>query len=961
MIEYYFKQQLPDVDPQETEEWIDALDEIVAKEGVERARFVLYKVLKRARMLHLGLPPLVQTRYINTISPEQEPPFPGDEQIELRIRRMVRWNAVAMVHRANQRFPGIGGHLSTYASAASLYEVGFNHFFRGKDAPGGGDQIFFQGHAGPGIYARAFLEGRLTESQLDHFRRETRPGEGLSSYPHPRLMPDIWEFPTVSMGLGPLNAVYQARFNRYLAARGIKDTSACRVWAFVGDGEMDEPEAIGGLCLAAREGLDNLTFVVNCNLQRLDGPVRGNGKIIQELEALFRGAGWNVIKVIWGREWDPLLARDVDGVLVSRMTEALDGDYQRYSIDSGAYIREHFFGTDEKLKAMVAHLSDGDLVRLRRGGHDYKKLYAAYRTATEHKGAPTVILAKTVKGWTLEGAEAKNVTHQVKHLSVKELIAFRDRLRLPISDKELEDDDPPYFHPGPKSKEIAYLIERRRALGGFVPRRVVRATAPPLPSEETYRELLVGTGGMPNGTASAPPSGASAPEDAEKREVAPAAPATAAGAAAAPTGAGAAREVSTTMAFARLLRSLLRDPGIGRRIVPIIPDEARTFGMDPLFREVKIYSHLGQLYEPVDSNLFLRYAEAKDGQILEEGITEAGSMASFTAAGTCHATHGEYMIPFFIFYSMFGFQRIGDLAWAFGDARGRGFLIGATAGRTTLNGEGLQHEDGQSHVLASTFPSCLAYDPAWSFELATIVRDGLRRMLVEGEDVFYYITVYNENYTMPVMPEGCEEGILRGLYRFRAAPDAEPADARARGGRGGRAGARPRAQLLGSGPILNHALRAQEILAERYGVAADAWSATSYLLLRRDALEAERWNRLHPGEAPRVPYVTRSLAESRGPVIAACDYMKAVPDQIARWVPPDARGPRRFVTLGTDGFGRSDTRETLRRHFEIDAESIVVATLSALAESGEIEPGVAAKAIRDLGIDPSRPDPASTP
>jgi pyruvate dehydrogenase E1 component len=938
MIEYYFKQHLPDVDPNETDEWIAALDQIVETDGPERARFVLYKILKRARMLHLGLPPLVQTRYINTISPEQEPPFPGDEQIELRIRRMVRWNAVAMVLRANQRFPGIGGHLSTYASAASLYEVGFNHFFRGKDAPGGGDQIFFQGHAAPGIYARAFLEGRLSESQLDHFRRETRPGEGLSSYPHPRLMPDFWEFPTVSMGLGPLTAVYQARFNRYIAARGIKDTSACRVWAFVGDGEMDEPEAIGGLSLAAREGLDNLTFVVNCNLQRLDGPVRGNGKIIQELEALFRGAGWNVIKVIWGREWDPLLAQDVDGVLVNKMSDTLDGEFQRFSIESGAYIREHFFGPDERLKAMVAHLSDEDLVRLRRGGHDYRKLYGAYKAATEHKGAPTVILAKTVKGWTLEGAEGKNITHQVKHLSVKEMMAFRDRLQLPISDKELEDDDPPYYNPGADNEEIRYLIERRRALGGFVPRRVVRGDTPALPPDETYKELLVGTGGMPNGTAATAPSGPAASDSRAKSEGA---------------GAPAAREVSTTMAFVRLLRSLLRDPQIGRRIVPIIPDEARTFGMDPLFREVKIYSAAGQLYEPVDSNLVLRYAEAKDGQILEEGITEAGSMASFTAAGTCYATHGEFTIPFFIFYSMFGFQRIGDLAWAFGDARGRGFLIGATAGRTTLNGEGLQHEDGQSLLLASTFPSCIAYDPAWSYEVATIVKGGLRRMVREEEDVFYYITVYNENYAQPAMPEGSEEGIVRGLYRFRGAPETEPepADARTRGGRGGRGGgAKPRAQLLGSGPILNHALRAQEILAQRHGVAADVWSATSYGELRRDALAAERWNRLHPGARARVPYVTSALAGTRGPVIAASDYMKAVPDQIARWIPPDGDSPRRFVVLGTDGFGRSDTRETLRRFFEIDAESIVIATLSALAESGAMKAEDVSRAMRDLGV-----------
>ncbi len=941
-----FKRHLPDVDEQETREWIESLDSVLASGGPERARFLLLKVLKRARMLEIGLPPLVQTRYINTISPEQEPPFPGDEQIEHRVRRMVRWNAVAMVHRANLRFTGIGGHLSTYASAASLYEVGFNHFFRGKDAPGRGDQIYFQGHAAPGIYARAFLEGRLSESQLDHFRREAVRGEGLSSYPHPRLMPDFWEFPTVSMGLGPLTAVYQARFNRYLAERGIADTSACRVWAFVGDGEMDEPEAVAGLSLAAREGLDNLTFVINCNLQRLDGPVRGNGKIIQELEALFRGAGWNVIKVIWGREWDRLLANDVDGILVNKMNDTLDGEFQRYSVESGAYIREHFFGPDEKLRAMVASLSDDDLVRLRRGGHDYRKLYGAYKFATEHRGAPTAILAHTVKGWTLDGAQGKNVTHQIKHLSVKELKIFRDRLELPISDAALDKDDPPYYHPGPKSAEIEYLIERRRTLGGFAPRRVVNAKAPPLPGDDTYKELREGTG-------SAAPAAAT-PAAAAPAAAAPAATAPApAGAPAAP--APVAREVSTTMAFGRILRTLLRDPGIGKRIVPIIPDEARTFGLDALFREVKIYSAVGQLYEPVDSNLFLRYAESMDGQILEEGITEAGAMASFAAAGTSYATHGEFTIPFFIFYSMFGFQRIGDLAWAFGDARGRGFLLGATAGRTTLNGEGLQHQDGHSPILAATNPSCIAYDPAWSYELATIVKDGLRRMIAEGEDVFYYITLYNENYAMPAMPAGSEEGILRGLYRFRAAPAVKGAAA---SGAKGAAGA-PRAQLFGSGPILRHALRAQEILAEEYGVSADVWSATSYLELRREALAVERWNRMHPGKPQRVSRVEQLLADAPGPVIAATDYMKAVPDQIARWVPAEGRGPRAFTSLGTDGFGRSDTRDTLRRYYEIDAASIVVATLSALAAAGTVKNDAVSRAIAGLEIDADRANPGA--
>jgi pyruvate dehydrogenase E1 component len=916
-----FKQQLPDADPAETQEWIDALDGVVESAGRERARFLLYKILKRARMLHVGIPPLVQTRYINTISPEQEPPFPGDEGIELRIRRMVRWNAAVMVHRANERHPGLGGHLSTYAAAASLYEVGFNHFFRGKEAPCGGDQIFYQGHAAPGIYARAFLEGRITERQLDLFRQETGPGGGLSSYPHPRLMPDFWEFPTVSMGLGPLTAIHQARFNRYLTARGIRDASDCRVWAFAGDGEMDEPEAVGALSLAAREGLDNLVLVVNCNLQRLDGPVRGNGKIIQELEALLRGAGWNVLKVVWGREWDALLARDADGVLVERMNETVDGEYQRLSVETGGYIREHFFGPDPRLRRLVEDLSDDDLRRLRRGGHDYRKLYAAYKVAVEHKGAPTAILAKTVKGWTLgEGAEARNVTHQVKHLSLAELRAFRDRLELPIPDSRLE--DPPYYHPGPDSAEIRYLLERRRLLGGVIPRRVVRAAAPGLPDPKVYDDLLAGTGSGQAGAASA---------------------------AAGVPPAAAARGASTTMAFARLLRALLRDETIGRRIVPIIPDEARTFGLEALFREVKIYAPAGQLYEPVDAKLLLRYAEAREGQILEEGINEAGAMASFTAAGTACATHGECMVPFYVFYSMFGFQRIGDLAWAFADARGRGFLLGATAGRTTLNGEGLQHQDGHSQLLASTVPSCRAYDPAWSYELALIVREGLRRMLEAGEEIFYYITLYNENYEMPPMPAGCEEGVLRGLYRFRASPPPGRARPGARKSDAGAAGAA--VQILGSGPILREAMRAQEILASEHGVAADVWSATSYVELRREALETERWNRLHPQEARRTPYVTRVLAGAPGPVIAASDWMKAVPDQIARWVPAP------FVPMGTDGFGRSDTRERLRRHFEVDAASIVVAALSALAGAGKVDAGAVTRAIEAAGLDADSGDP----
>ncbi|MGH2452067.1 MAG: pyruvate dehydrogenase (acetyl-transferring), homodimeric type [Candidatus Limnocylindria bacterium] len=883
-----FKHQLPDIDPQETQEWIESLDALVQGAGPERARFVLYKLLKRARMLNVGLPPLTQTRYINTISPEQEPYFPGDEEMELRIRRLIRWNAVAMVLRANHDYPGIGGHLATYASAASLYEVGFNHFFRGKDDGQDGDQIFFQGHASPGIYARAFLEGRLTEEQLDHFRREVEPGAGLSSYPHPRLMPEFWEFPTVSMGLGPLAAIYQARFNRYLQHRGIKDTSGSRVWCFVGDGECDEPESLGALHVAAREGLDNLTFVVNCNLQRLDGPVRGNGKIVQELEAVFRGSGWNVIKVLWGREWDDLLARDVDGVLVNKMNEWLDGDSQRMAVADGAYIREHFFGSDPRLRRLVEHLSDDDLRKLRRGGHDYRKVYAAYHYAGRHRGAPTAILAQTVKGWTLgPSVEARNVTHQAKKLSLEELRIFRDRLELDIPDAKL--DEAPYYHPGMESPEIRYMLERRAALGGSIPRRVVRAPKIALPDPGVYAEFPKGSG-----TAAA----------------------------------------STTMAFTRLLRNLLRDKNVGPRLVPIIPDEARTFGMDPLFKEVGIYSPLGQRYEPVDAETLLPYREATDGQVLEEGITEAGSTASFTAAGTSYATHGEAMVPFYIFYSMFGFQRTMDQIWAFGDARGRGFLLGATAGRTTLNGEGLQHQDGHSQLLATAIPNIRAYDPAFAYETSVIVRDGLRRMLQDEEDTFYYLTLYNENYPMPAMAEGLEEGILRGMYLFRA----------------GEAGTRRRVALLGSGPILQQALRAQELLLDRHEVAADVYSVTSYQLLRNEALETERWNRLHPEAEARRPYLTEAL-RAGGPIVAASDHLKLVADQIARWA------PQPFVPLGTDGFGRSDTREALRRHFEIDAEHIAVAGLHSLALCEQFSPSDVAKAIADLDIDPDRIDP----
>ena len=888
-----FKQQLPDLDSTETSEWIESLDQVVKDEGETRARFLLFKLLKRARQLQVGLPPLTNTRYINTISPEQEPFFPGDEGIERRIRRLIRWNAVAMVLRANSQFPGIGGHLATYASAATLYEVGFNHFFRGKDGEGSGDQIFYQGHAAPGIYARAFLEGRISEAQLDHFRRETPPQDGLSSYPHPRLMPDFWEFPTVSMGIGPISAIYQARYNRYLENRGLLDTSKSRVWAFLGDGETDEPEALGALHVAAREGLDNLTFVVNCNLQRLDGPVRGNGKIIQELEAVFRGSGWNVIKVVWGREWDSLLARDVDGALVEKMNTTVDGEFQKYSVAGGAYIREHFFGPDPRLGKLVEHLTDDDLAKLRRGGHDYHKVYAAYKQATEHRGVPTVILAKTVKGWTLgPGVEARNITHQAKKLSEAELRIFRDRLELPIPDSHLK--DAPYYHPGPDSEEVEYLHERRKALGGDLPKRVVRAAPLPPPKPSFDAEFAAGS----------------------------------------PTA------VSTTMVFARLLRNLIRDPDLGPRIVPIIPDEARTFGLDPLFNEVGIYASGGQRYEPVDSELVMKYREAIDGQVLEEGITEAGSVASFTAAATSYATHGHPMIPFYIFYSMFGFQRTGDQIWALGDARGRGFLMGATAGRTTLAGEGLQHDDGHSQVLASTVPNVRQYDPAFAYELAAVVRDGIERMYVQGEDVFYYVTIYNDNYAQAAKPKGIDEGLLRGIYRFSEAPKLTK---RAR-----------KVRLVGSGAILQTVIAAQALLAEKFGVAAEVYSAPSFPLLRREALDIDRWNRLHPAEQPRVPYVAKVLGADGGPVIAASDWMATLPQGVEPWVPAT------FVALGTDGFGRSDTRESLRSYFEVDAPHVAAAAMSALARDGQISGEDAAAAIAKLGIDPDKADPRAS-
>jgi pyruvate dehydrogenase E1 component len=883
--------QLPDIDPEETAEWIDSLDGVIDGRGRQRARYIMLRLLERAREHQVGVPALTVTDYINTIPPEQEPWFPGDEYVERRIRAYIRWNAAMMVHRAQRPGIEVGGHISTYASAASLYEVGFNHFFRGRNHPGGGDQVYFQGHASPGIYARAHLEGRFTDQQLDGFRQElSHPDGGLSSYPHPRLMPDFWEFPTVSMGLGPLGAIFQARFNRYLHHRGIKDTGDQRVWAFLGDGEMDEPEALGAISLAAREELDNLIFVVNCNLQRLDGPVRGNGKIIQELESIFRGAGWNVIKVIWGREWDPLLAADTDGALVNLMNTTPDGDYQTYKAESGAFVREHFFGRDPRTRRMVAHLGDDEIWNLKRGGHDYRKLYAAYKAATEHTGQPTVILAKTIKGWTLgTHFEARNATHQMKKLKVDDLKQFRDRLYLEIPDDALDPVLPPYIRPKPEEHE--YMVERRGQLGGPIPARNRTVIPLQLPPGDVYADLKRGSGKQ---------------------------------------------KVATTMAFVRLVKDLMKDKNIGRRWVPIIPDEARTFGMDSLFPTAKIYSPHGQNYTPVDRQLFLSYKEAKTGQILHEGINEAGSVASFTAAGTAYSTHGEPMIPLYIFYSMFGFQRTGDGFWAAADQLARGFVLGATAGRTTLNGEGLQHQDGHSLMLAATNPAVVAYDPAWAYEISHIVEDGLRRMYGESpEDVFYYLTVYNEPIVQPAEPDNLDvEGLLRGIYRYSRADDL-----------GGVADAAPRAQLLSSGTGLQWVLKAQKLLMEDWGVAADVWSVTSWSELRRDAIEAERYNLLHPEAESQVPYVTRKLSGTAGPVVASCDWMRAVPDMIARWVPGD------FVSLGTDGFGCSDTRGALRRHFHVDGESIAVATLRELARRGEVPIDLAVQAVKKYALD----------
>jgi pyruvate dehydrogenase E1 component len=900
-----FSHQVPDIDPGETSEWLDSFDAIVEQRGKDRARFLLMKLLERARASQIGFPATVSTPYVNTIPADQEPWFPGDEHLERRIRAYIRWNAAVMVTRANAKDPGIGGHLSTYAAAASLYEVGFNHFFRGKANGLAGDQVFFQGHGSPGIYARAFVEGRLSEEQLDNFRFEVG-GHGLSSYPHPRLMPGFWEFPTVSMGLGPLAAVYQARFNRYLLHREIVDTSQSRVWCFVGDGEMDEPESHGGLRLAARERLDNLVFVVNCNLQRLDGPVRGNGKIIQELEALFRGCGWNVIKVIWGRRWDELLARDVDGVLVNKMNTTLDGDFQTYSTESGAHIREQFFGPDPRLRKMVEHLSDLELQTLPRGGHDYRKLYAAYKMATESTGAPTVILAKTIKGWTLgPEIEARNATHQIKKMTRDQLRVLRDRLYLSdeIPDEALDAEHPPYYRPPAGSPERDYLEGRLDALGGSLPTRQVRGAGLVgllQPAPAVFDEFGSGSRGQ---------------------------------------------AVSTTMAFARMLRNLLRDPGLGRYIVPIIPDEGRTFGLDALFSEVKIYASEGQHYTSVDARLLLSYAEDRTGQILQEGITEAGGMGSFQAAGTAYATWSTPMMPMYMFYSMFGFQRVGDLIWQAADSRARGFLFGCTAGRTTMSGEGLQHEDGHSLLLASVVPNVRAYDPAFAYEVAFIVEDGIRAMSgPDSQDLLYYVTLYNENYVMPALPDDVAErdrirdGVIKGLYCYLPAPSGAEAPVAA-------------ATILFSGTAWQAAVEARDMLAADWNVAAECWSVTSYKGLREDALEVERWNRLHPESTHREAYVTRALAESPSPVVAVTDFLKAIPDQIARFL------PGAFVPLGTDGFGRSDTRQALRRHFEVDAAHIAVAVLAALVQAGSVKEGAVAEAMARYGVDPEALDP----
>ncbi len=891
--------QYVDVDPAETQEWLESFDGLVESGGNYRARFLMLELLRRAAENNVGVPSLRSTDYINSISPDNEPWFPGDEFVERRIRAMIRWNAAIMVHRAQRPGVSVGGHISSYASSATLYEVGFNHFFKGPDHAEGADQIFYQGHASPGIYARAFVEGRLTETQMDGFRQElSHPGGGLPSYPHPRLMPSFWQFPTVSMGIGPINAIYQARFNKYLHNRGLADTSGQKVWAFLGDGEMDEVEAVGAISLAAREELDNLIFVVNCNLQRLDGPVRGNGKIIQELESLFRGAGWNVLKVVWGRQWDELLAADRDGALVNLMNTTHDGDFQTYKANDGGYVRENFFGRDPRTAKLVQGWSDDDIWNLSRGGHDYRKMYAAYKSATETKGQPTIVLAKTVKGWKLGSSfEGRNSTHQMKKLSLEDLKDFRDRLSIPISDAQLEADPyrPPYYNPGLKDENLQYMMERRRQLGGSLPQRREKSRPLVLPGDKVYDVMKRGSGNQP---------------------------------------------IATTMAFVRLFKDLIKDENIGARFVPIIPDEARTFGIDSLFPTAKIYSPHGQQYESVDSELLLSYKEAVDGQILHEGINEAGSVASVTAVGSSYSTHDEPMIPVYVFYSMFGFQRTGDAFWAAGDQMVRGFVLGATAGRTTLNGEGLQHEDGHSILLASTNPAVVSYDPAYGYELGHIIKDGLRRMYGEdSENIYYYLTIYNEPYVQPAEPEGVDvDGILKGMYLLKESTESGP-----------------KAQILASGVGVPWALRAQELLRDDWGVSADVWSVTSWNELRRNGLEVDRHNLLYPELEPRQAYVTERLANTSGPVVAVSDFMRAVQDQIASWVPND------FASLGTDGWGLSDTRGALRRYFLVDAESITVQTLASLAASGKIEKSMVAQAITKYQLlDPAAADAGNT-
>jgi pyruvate dehydrogenase E1 component len=879
-----------DVDPQETEEWLDALEGVLENEGIERAHYLLEQLIEKARRSGAYLPYKANTAYLNTIPPSKQPPFPGNRAMERRIRSFIRWNAMAMVVQANRKAGELGGHIASFASSATLFDIGFNHFFRGTNEEQEGDLVFFQGHSAPGIYARAFLEGRITEDQLNKFRQESEGG-GLSSYPHPWLMPKFWQFPTVSMGLGPLMAIYQARFMRYMHDRGISSMGDRKVWAYMGDGEMDEPESLGAISLASRERLDNLVFVVNCNLQRLDGPVRGNGKIIQELEAVFRGAGWNVIKVVWGGYWDPLLARDKDGLLVKRMEEAVDGDYQAYKAKGGDYTREHFFGKYPELAAMVANMSDEDIWRLNRGGHDPIKVYAAFKAASDHKGKPTVILAKTVKGYGMGVAgEGQNITHSQKKMGEESLRHFRDRFNIPIPDEQIA--SAPYYKPAEDSEEMKYLHAQRKDLGGYLPARRSEIAPMDIPELDTFRALLDGSGD---------------------------------------------REMSTTMAFVRFLSSLIRDKQVGNRVVPIVPDEARTFGMEGMFRQLGIYSHVGQLYTPMDSDQVMYYREDVKGQVLQEGINEAGAMSSWIAAATAYSSHGVGMIPFYVYYSMFGFQRVGDLAWAAGDMQARGFLMGATAGRTTLSGEGLQHQDGHSHLAAAGIPNCRAYDPTFAYELAIILQDGMKCMYRDGENVFYYVTIMNENYSHPAMPDGVEEGVLKGVYQFK---------------QGSRK--KKRVQLLGSGTILREVIEAAELLEKDWNIAADIWSITSFTELARDGIDVERWNRLHPMEKPRTGYLAKQMEEARGPAVAATDYIRSFADQIR-----NCMGDRRYVTLGTDGYGRSDLREKLRSFFEVNRYHVVVAALKALADDGEIEKETVARALQAYKIDPEKPNPTT--